>query len=66
MPKTYRPLDDHWVILSTSKAFNYFRVGRDEIRCAFDPFLVCRLDRRRRLSERFLLKYIIETIFHQI
>ena len=22
--KTYSPLDDHWVILSTSKAFHYF------------------------------------------
>ena len=31
-----RPLDDHLTILSTSKAFNYFRARRDEIRCAFD------------------------------
>ena len=31
---TYSPLDYHWVILSTSKAFNYFRARRDEICCA--------------------------------
>ena len=35
--KTYRPLDDHWVILSTSNAFDYFRARRDEIRFTFDP-----------------------------
>ena len=35
--KTYSPLDDHWVILSSSKAFDYFRTRRDEIRCVFDP-----------------------------
>ena len=34
--KTYSPLDDHWVILSSSKAFDYFRTRRDEIRCVFD------------------------------
>ena len=32
----YGPLDDHWVILSTSKAFNYFQARRDKIRCVFD------------------------------
>ena len=31
------PLDDRWVILTTSKAFHYFRARRDEIRFAFDP-----------------------------
>ena len=35
--KTYSPLDDQWFILSSSKAFNYFRTRRDEIRCVFDP-----------------------------
>ena len=34
--KTYRPLDDHWVIRSTSKAFDYFRARRDETRFTFD------------------------------
>ena len=34
---TYCPLDDHWVILTISKAFHYFRARRDEIRFAFDP-----------------------------
>ena len=33
----YNPLDDRWIILTTSKAFHYFRVRRDEIRSAFDP-----------------------------
>ena len=31
------PLDDQWVILSSSKAFYHFRTQRDEIRCLFDP-----------------------------
>ena len=35
--KTYSPLDDRWVIPTTSKAFHYFRARRDEIRFAFDP-----------------------------
>ena len=35
--KTYSPLDDGWVILTTSKAFHYLRARRDEIRFAFDP-----------------------------
>ena len=34
---TYSPLDDYWVILTTSKAFHYFRARLDEIRFAFDP-----------------------------
>ena len=34
--KTYSPLDDHWVILTTSKTFHYFRAQRDEIRFAFE------------------------------
>ena len=34
---TYSPLDDRRVILTTSKAFHYFRARRDEIRFAFDP-----------------------------
>ena len=32
----YSPLDDRWVILTTSQAFYYFRSRRDEIRF-FDP-----------------------------
>ena len=36
-PSTRPPLDDHWVIISTSKAFNYFPSRRDKIRCPFDP-----------------------------
>ena len=35
--KTHCPLDDRWVMLTTSKAFYYFRARRDEIRNAFDP-----------------------------
>ena len=35
--KTYSPLDDRLVILTTSKAFHYFRARRYEIRFAFDP-----------------------------
>ena len=35
--KTYSPLDDRLVILTTLQAFHYFRVRRDEIRFAFDP-----------------------------
>ena len=35
--KTYSPLDDRLVILTTSKAFHYFQARRDEIRFAFDP-----------------------------
>ena len=35
--KTYSPLDDRWVILTTTKAFHYFRARREEIRWAFDP-----------------------------
>ena len=35
--KTYSPLDDQLVILSSSKALNYFRTRRDEIRCVFYP-----------------------------
>ena len=34
---TYSPLDDHWVILTTSKAFYYYRARQDVIRFAFDP-----------------------------
>ena len=32
--KFYSPLDDAWVIWSTSKVFNYFRSRRDASRCA--------------------------------
>ena len=35
--KTYRPLDDHWAILSTLEGVDYFRARRDEIRFKFDP-----------------------------
>ena len=31
------PIDDRWVILTTLKAFHYFRARQDEIRFAFDP-----------------------------
>ena len=34
--RTYSPLDDHLVILTTSKAFHYFQARRDEIRFVFD------------------------------
>ena len=33
--KTYHPLDDHWVIISTSNAFDYLRARRDEIASHF-------------------------------
>ena len=29
--KTFIPLDDHWVILSSSKAFEYVRTRRDVV-----------------------------------
>ena len=35
--KPYSHLDDRWVTLTTSKAPQYFRARRDEIRCAFNP-----------------------------
>ena len=35
--KTYSPLDDQWIMLSSSKAFNYFRSRRDKIRCVIGP-----------------------------
>ena len=35
--KTYTSLDDSRVILTTSKAFHYFRARRNEIRFAVDP-----------------------------
>ena len=35
--KTYRPHDDHWIVLSTSKALDYFKARRDETRFVFDP-----------------------------
>ena len=35
--KTFSHLDDQWVILSSSKAFKYFRTRRDKIWCVFDP-----------------------------
>ena len=50
--KTYSPLDDRWVILTTSKAFHYFRARQDEIRLW--PSLVCWRDHHRRLDELFL------------
>ena len=46
----HSPLDDRWVILTTSNAFHYFRARRDEIGFA----LVFRQDHRRRRGERFL------------
>ena len=40
-PSTYSPLDDRWVILSTTKAFIYFWTRQDEIRRAIDaPYIV--------------------------
>ena len=52
--KTYSPLDDHWVILSTSNAFNYFRARRDEIRFAFDPlWFVDKITVEYRVSDSF-------------
>ena len=55
--KTYRPLNKHWVILTTSNASSVW-AQRDEICCTFTL--------RRRLDEWFLLKHILETILHQI
>ena len=40
-----RPIDDRWVIRSTSKAFDFFIVRRNEIRFTFDPPF-CRLNHR--------------------
>ena len=59
--KTYGPLDDYWVILSTSKAYDYLRARRDEICFVFDPPWF--VDHRRRRRERFLPKHILETKF---
>ena len=54
--KTDSPLDDQLVILSSSKAFDYFRTRRGEIRCVFDRPYVYKLDYRKRPAERFLFK----------
>ena len=35
--KSCLPLDDHWVILSTSKPFNYFLARRFDIQGSFGP-----------------------------
>ena len=35
--KANSPLDDHWVIVTALKAFQYFQIRRDEICFAFDP-----------------------------
>ena len=48
----YSPLDDRWIILTTSKAFHYFRARRDEIRFAFDlPKFVDRITAEDRVSD---------------
>ena len=52
--KAYRPLDDRWVILRTSKAFLYFRARRDEICCAFDsPQFVDKITVKDRVNDFF-------------
>ena len=52
--KAYSPLDDRWVILTTSKAFDYFRARRDEIRYAFDPpYFVDKITVEDRVSDSF-------------
>ena len=60
--KTYRPLDDQLVILSTSTILEPERWNSLHIW----PSLVCRLDLRTRPGERFLPYHILETTFHQI
>ena len=49
-------------MFSSSKALNYFRARQEEICCAFDPSLICRLNHRTRLGERVFQKNMhIET-----
>ena len=57
---------NHWVILSTSKAFNFYssRMRQMYLRLWPTP-LVCALDHRRRPDERCLQRHILETIFWQ-
>ena len=64
--ETYRPLDDHRVILSTSKAFGCFQARPDEnpSHLIDPPFF--ELDLHRRPDGRSFQKHILDTIFHQI
>ena len=64
--KTYSLLDDHWVILSTSKAFFFIFEQEKTKSLRLWPSLVCKLNHRTRPVEIFLQKHILETIFHQI
>ena len=51
--KTYGPLDDQWVILSSSEEFNYFRTLTRCNSVGLWPSLFCRLDHHRRPGDRF-------------
>ena len=52
--KTYSAIDDNWVILTTSKAFYYFQVWRNENRFAFaHPQYVNKITVEDRVSDSF-------------
>ena len=58
--KAYSPLDDHWVILTMSKLFHYFRARRDEIRFTYDPpKFLDKITVEERVSDSF--RYIFNT-----
>ena len=68
--KTYSAIDDHWVILTTSKAFYYFQAWRDEIRFAFaHPQYVNKITVEDRVSDSFryifLKWYCTNTIWRE-
>ena len=52
--KFYSSLDDQWIILSSSKAFDYFRTRRDEIGCVFNPpYFVNQINVEDRVRDSF-------------
>ena len=57
--KTFSPLEDRWVILTSSKAFDYFRAWRDEIRFAFyPPLFVDKITVQDRVSNSFRYTFL--------
>ena len=58
--KTYHPLDDHLVVLTTAKAFN-IRIRRDELCCALNyPSSL-----QRSMWVNTFKRHVLETILHQ-
>ena len=59
--KTYSPLDDHWVISTVvvEGVWLFSNPTKRNSVCLW-PSLVCKLDHRRRLGERFLWQIFLE------